>query len=575
MRQSGAAISRPAALANASRVRRRSGAARSSARLALGVLVVLLAGALATGAFAIVSLYRSAETRYVQQALPLRTATRDIVLQMVNEETGVRGYLITRDRASLRPYFSGRFGVANDLAALSEMAKTHPALAARIPRLRAEIRSLNGWFAREIAFTADGRAGQLRAQRNVLGGQVLFRRFRRTAAATAEDVNRLVAQTQAAQRRTYRRTLAALIAGGAGALAIALWLLVRVPERLRRLYAAEEEARTQAELGANAARALEHINEAVILLDENGTIQFWNAGASALFHTPEQRAVGSAAEAVVPDLDALEQSASRGRAVMPALIGGQERWLRVAVAAFDGGRVLTLRDVTHEHDLERARTDLIATASHELRTPVAAVYGAVETLRRQSEISDEQRNALMQVIEQEAERLAALIEQILLAAQLDRGTTTVDVRDCDVYALCSSVRQAAESGTNTRVTLRAPAALGSVRTDPERLRQVLTNLVDNAIKYSPAGSTVEIRIEDDPQRLRIHVSDDGIGIAAAEQERIFEKFYRVDAAMKQGIGGSGLGLYISRELIERLGGRLSVNSRLGSGSTFTVTLPRT
>jgi two-component system phosphate regulon sensor histidine kinase PhoR len=575
VRESGAAISRPAALAKTSRIRRRSGAARSSARLALGVLVVLLAGALATGAFAIVSLYRSAESRYVQQALPLRTATRDIVLQMVNEETGVRGYLITRDRASLRPYFDGRFGVANDLAALSEMARTHPELAVHVRRLRGEIRALNGWFARQIAFTADGRAGQLRAQRNVLGGQALFGRFRKTAAATADDANRLVAQTRAAQRRTYRRTLAALVAGGAGALVIALWLLVRVPERLRRIYAAEEEARTEAELGANAARALEHINEAVILLDEDGTIQFWNAGASELFQTSARTAVESAAEAVVPDLESLEQAASRGRAVMPALISGRERWLRVAIASFEGGRVLTLRDVTDEHDLERARADLIATASHELRTPVAAVYGAVETLRGQSEISEEQRNALMQVIEQEAERLAALIEQILLTAELDRGATTVDVRDCDVYALCSSVRQAAESGANRRVTLRAPAAIGSIRTDPERLRQVLTNLVDNAIKYSPDDSTVEIRIEDDPQRIRINVSDEGIGIPAAEQERIFEKFYRVDAAMTGGIGGSGLGLYISRELIERLGGRLTVKSRPGSGSTFTVALPRT
>ncbi|MBV8599743.1 MAG: ATP-binding protein, partial [Actinobacteria bacterium] len=112
-----------------------------------------------------------------------------------------------------------------------------------------------------------------------------------------------------------------------------------------------------------------------------------------------------------------------------------------------------------------------------------------------------------------------------------------------------------------------------VDADAERLRQVVSNLIDNAIKYSPDGGRVELRID----RLRdvglIEVSDRGLGIPSHEQERIFEKFYRLDPTMTQGVGGSGLGLYISRELVQHMGGRLSVSSRLGEGSTFTVTLP--
>jgi len=113
-----------------------------------------------------------------------------------------------------------------------------------------------------------------------------------------------------------------------------------------------------------------------------------------------------------------------------------------------------------------------------------------------------------------------------------------------------------------------------LRCDPPRLRQVLVNLVENAIKYSPSGGRIEVRVIDGPDELRIEVRDEGLGIPPSEQARIFEKFYRLDAEMTRGVGGSGLGLYISREIVEQMGGTLSVRSSRGVGSTFSVTLPR-
>ena len=124
------------------------------------------------------------------------------------------------------------------------------------------------------------------------------------------------------------------------------------------------------------------------------------------------------------------------------------------------------------------------------------------------------------------------------------------------------------------LTFVAPAKTRPLRCDPPRLKQVLVNLVENAIKYSPHGGRVRVRIVDAPDRLRIDVQDDGLGIPPSEQTRIFEKFYRLDADMTRGVGGSGLGLYISREIVEQMGGVLSVRSQRGTGSTFTVTLPR-
>jgi len=183
---------------------------------------------------------------------------------------------------------------------------------------------------------------------------------------------------------------------------------------------------------------------------------------------------------------------------------------------------------------------------------------------------------LLRMIAQESEHLAQIVDQLLVTAQIDRGRLRLDVRDCDVAELCNSVIEAAEARKpdSIELTFVAPAKTRPLRCDPPRLKQVLVNLVENAIKYSPHGGRVRVRIVDAPDRLRIDVQDDGLGIPPSEQTRIFEKFYRLDADMTRGVGGSGLGLYISREIVEQMGGVLSVRSQRGTGSTFTVTLPR-
>jgi len=541
------------------------------------VLVLLLLLLVAVGIAAATQLHRASESRYVKQALPLRTATRDIVLQMVNEETGVRGYMITRRRASLAPYFAGRFGVANDLATLEKLSRRDPSLRRMLPVLRRQIRALHVWFARQIVFIADSPEGQRRAQRDLPFGAKRFVAFRLTAARMRAVVDRFVEQTRADQRRTFRGALAALIGAGGGALAIALVLLFRVPERLRILYARERDARLRAEEGANAARALAHINEAVVLIDDEGFVRSWNPAAEALFATTSAEAVGSAAVDVVPELDVLETTSEVPGSSAPVLVHGEVCWLSAIVTAFDGGRVLAVRDVSAEQELERLRTDFVATASHELRTPVTAVYGAAQTLRRHGdELSADRQRRLMQMIEEEAERLAQITDQMLVVAQADRGELRLEEAECDVVALCRTVigQERFRLAGPFTMLLVAPTQMAPVRCDGGKLRQVVLNLVENAVKYSPEGGRVELRVEDGTELVRLQVTDTGLGIPPAEQERVFEKFYRVDAQMSRGIGGSGLGLYISRQIVEQMGGRLTVDSELGRGSTFTVELPR-
>jgi PAS domain S-box-containing protein len=550
-------------------------AAKRRVQIALIVLILLLGALFATGAYSTYALYRSAEDRYIHLLFPLRTHAQDLTLQMVDEETGVRGYMITSQRRTLQPYFNGRDRVLTDLAQIDRLTATRPELHSLLGPIRTEIRALDGYFDRQITFVADGQLGQARARQDVLGGQKLFNRFRVDAAALESGINAFADQTRSEERITFTRAIGLLAASGLFALAIAVFLVRRVPERLRRLYADEEQARMRAEQGANAARALAHVSDAVVMLDDGSRILSWNTAAEELFGTSADAALGRPAGSVFPEFGVLIERS--GGELTPVRIGGEERWLAISLSHFEGGRVITLRDATAEHVLERARADFVTTASHELRTPLTAVYGSVRTLiDRWDELDEKIRHRLLLMIEQESEHLTQIVDQLLVTAQIDRGRLRFEERECDVTTICESVVEAANARKPDSISLELVASPAQpLRCDPSRLKQVLVNLVENAIKYSPEGGRIEVRIADSPDRLRIDVNDEGLGIPPSEQSRIFEKFYRLDAEMTRGVGGSGLGLYISREIVEQMGGLLSVRSRRGAGSTFTVTLPRT
>jgi two-component system phosphate regulon sensor histidine kinase PhoR len=232
--------------------------------------------------------------------------------------------------------------------------------------------------------------------------------------------------------------------------------------------------------------------------------------------------------------------------------------------------------MTEQHVLERARVEFVATASHELRTPLAAVYGAVRTLRRPDvDIGQANRELFLDIIENETERLTAIVGQILLADQLESDQVAVRDNLCDLAGLAGEVVAAARvrAPETIRIDVELPPAAPAVRCDEDKLRQVLVNLVENAIKYSPEGGDVVVHVEARNGSGRIAIRDHGIGIAPADHTRIFDKFTRLDPGLTRGVGGTGLGLYISRELVTRMGGTITVDSTPGEGSTFTVELP--
>jgi signal transduction histidine kinase len=256
-------------------------------------------------------------------------------------------------------------------------------------------------------------------------------------------------------------------------------------------------------------------------------------------------------------------------------VGGRELWLSLTAVGFERGTVYAFRDLTEERALEQLKSDFVSTVSHELRTPLAAIYGAAMTLQREDvELNEAQQAGMLDVIGGESERLARIVNDILLASRLDSGAQTVAVGRTDAAEIARAVVAAAETHLPSDIDLVLTAEPGlHVVADEDALRQVLVNLVENAVKYSPNGGRVELALVQVDGRVRFSVTDRGLGIPASEQERIFEKFFRLDPNLSRGVGGTGLGLYISRELVRRMGGRIRVESSPGAGSTFSFELP--
>jgi len=237
------------------------------------------------------------------------------------------------------------------------------------------------------------------------------------------------------------------------------------------------------------------------------------------------------------------------------------------IRAFESER----RTVEELHRLSALRADFVSLVSHELRSPMAAVIGAARTLQhRWRELRPEQRESFLALIGDETTRLASLVADVLDTSRIEAGTFSYRIAEVDLSAL---VRDVVAAGSLAQDEVRidldlAPAAI--VRGDPERLRQVVANLVDNAVKYSPEGSVIDVRVRQQEEAVLLVVSDRGPGIAESDQALIFEKFGRASSGSAK--PGTGLGLYIARAIAQAHGGSLEVQSAPGEGAAFTLSI---
>jgi len=356
----------------------------------------------------------------------------------------------------------------------------------------------------------------------------------------------------------------------------------RLHEEAQSEAAARARAEAMAAAREQAARVLEAVGDGVILVDPNGALRFWNRAAELVTGRSRDDVVGRQAGEVLTDWQKVaaeipisDEPELASPVTLPVEVDGNELWLSFMAVRSPNGIVYTFRDLTGDRGLEAAKSDFIATLSHELRTPMTAVLGAAKTLLRDDiALSPERRHQLLEMIGAQGTRLTQITEEVLLANRLDRGDLRIDSERVDLSQLVSHAVETMRHDAPESISLSAANGAAEAIGDRDRIEQVLVNLIDNAVKYSPDGGEVVVSTVPAAASVRVEVADQGIGIAPAEQEAVFEKFYRGDPQHRAVPGGTGLGLYICRELVQRMGGTIGVRSRAGEGSTFWFDLPK-
>jgi two-component system phosphate regulon sensor histidine kinase PhoR len=330
------------------------------------------------------------------------------------------------------------------------------------------------------------------------------------------------------------------------------------------------------------------MEEAVIVTGGDLIIQEMNNSAYALTDFDPGSAVGqnlllvfrnSELHELAEDVRETRRSAERDI----VLFSERERYLQVRGSAISGTGdegmriILVLNDVSRLKDLERVRKDFVANVSHELKTPITALKGYVETLLDGDYKDPETSEKFLKIVLQHVDRLAAIVEDLLIISRLEKdGGSPPDLAICDLNELVRGVTGMYEQRAIDRgIELLAECpSLEKIPANRMLLEQAIANLVDNALKYSNEGGRVKISVVPEKNTVTIQVSDQGSGIPEEHLERVFERFYRIDKGRSRELGGTGLGLSIVKHFATSHGGHVAVESREGEGSTFSIVLPR-
>jgi PAS domain S-box-containing protein len=329
---------------------------------------------------------------------------------------------------------------------------------------------------------------------------------------------------------------------------------------------------------------IENIADGIVAVDRDGEVVLWNRAAEEITGVPQNEALGRTPAQLLRRRLESDDDAPGGNRLVSINRGGEEVWLSLTEAVMRdpagqvAGRIFAFRDISADRYVEEMKSDFVSAVSHELRSPLTSIYGFAETLLRQDVLfGEEERRTFLGYIASESERLTAIVDALLNVARLDSGDLQVNLNPVDVNAVVveavSSAEEAAEMNGH-RFVIELPTEPVTAEADGDKLRQILGVLLDNAVRYSPDGGTVTVAARRNDQTVEIEVADEGVGIPAHEQERIFRKFYRAEGgAGARGTGGTGLGLFIAQGLVLAMGGRIWVSSAEGEGSRFAFELP--
>lgn len=331
------------------------------------------------------------------------------------------------------------------------------------------------------------------------------------------------------------------------------------------------------------------LQEGVLAVDESNSIILANNALNSIF--PKASAVlGQRVETIAHNsgfpgfLDDVRRGAAASRVEFEFVHSGVSTWVEATGAViqpWDGSRarwvLCVLHEITRQKRLESMRKEFVANVSHELRTPLSVIKGFVETLvDGHHEIPDADRDRFLRTIQRHTDRLHIILEDLLTLSRLESRVPGLQLEPTDIARLLRELaddyrQRAASSGH--RIDLQLGAQAPEVSADPVRLRQVFDNLIDNALKYTPAQSFITIRTVAVAAELEIRIIDNGPGIPTKDLPHIFERFYRVDKGRSREKGGTGLGLSIVKHIVQLHGGRVWAESTLGQGTTIVVTLP--
>ena len=381
-----------------------------------------------------------------------------------------------------------------------------------------------------------------------------------------------------------------LLAGVAGLLiAVAMSLLAafmasRVQEQLGTLSGSYDRVSTELAQTARALRGerdrfqtvLESMHDAVLSLDGELRIRMANPAAIRLLSLSEHYEMRPLLDEVrVPQLHAVASTGRQSQTTDEFELPNGMRVMAFGTPLKRGGSVVALHDLTEIRRLERVRKDFVANVSHELRTPVAIIRANTETLLDGALHSPEHAERFVAGVHRNAERLAHLINDLLDLSRIEAGRYNFELGSTSPAEVAADVVVGIQDKADTqRVTLSVdiPPAL-RVHADVKALDQILTNLIDNAVKYTNAGGRITVSGCQIGERVQIAVTDDGLGIEPRHRNRIFERFYRVDKGRSREVGGTGLGLAICKHLVESMEGTIRVDPVVPNGSTFVVELP--
>jgi len=324
------------------------------------------------------------------------------------------------------------------------------------------------------------------------------------------------------------------------------------------------------------------LQDAVLVVDGESRLRFLNRAALEMFDLHIENVLGAQLIEVLPSfgINALVgQTLADGKSTfkeMPLYLpAATEVLLRVwPLRSATSGAVAIIQDLTESKRLEKVRRDFVANASHELRTPIANIRAMVETLSVDPDDREMVQRFYPRLIE-EAERLSRLVGDLLHLAKAESSATTSSASVSLNQLIVSVINRLNNKATKRHIRIKNSAeSIIAIPGDAAALEQVFFNLLDNALMYTPEGGEVNLSLQETKEEVLFHCADTGIGIPEKDQSRVFERFYRVDKARSRAEGGTGLGLAIVKHIVENHYGNISVQSEMGSGTTFTVRLPK-